>query len=316
MRGVCVFLLFWSTAATAKGPAMALLPTATQGVQDDVGQRVDKALERAARSRGAYTVIGANDMIPKLGEAQSLGIQCGAKDAECLIKLGILLEIDHIVATTVAAASDRYAVEAIWIDAKGGREVGRVRSLVDRAGAPFETGVGDVVAALLDSTVPPARLAVTVSEPGAEIRIDGAVVGTSPLQQPLTSLSPGLHKVAVVKEGMRPVERDVLLSAGVPMALDVVMAPEVGAANASSGGAAGSILLWTGAAAAGVGVVGAAAAGAGAFLMNEALIDATKPVEERVGARNTGQALVFAAAAGAFVASIGVGLIGLSFAAQ
>src|SRR5690348_2539985 len=96
MKRVCVFLptlLLCLTAAAFAFPAkaapgkavMALLPTVTQGVADDVGQRVDKVLERSARSRAAYTVLTANDMIPKLGEAQSLGIKCGAKDAECLI---------------------------------------------------------------------------------------------------------------------------------------------------------------------------------------------------------------------------------------
>ncbi len=317
MKRVCVLLptllLFQAAEAHAAG-VMALLPTSTQGVADDVGQRVDKVLERTARAHGSYTVLTSNDMIPKLGEAQSLGIQCGAKDAECLIKLGILLEIDQLIATTVTTASDRYAVEALWIDARGGREVGRVRSLVDKSGASFESGVGDVVTALLDSSVPPARLAVTVSEPGAQVRIDGVAVGTTPLSSPVTDLAPGPHKVVVEKAGMKSIERDVLLAAGVPMALDIVMAPEGVAAAAAPSGAGKAVLFWTGATALGLGAVGAAGGVTGALWMNGALLDPALPVEERYGARTTGQALAFVAATSIVVATIGAGLLGLSFA--
>lgn len=318
MKRVCVLLptlLLLHAAESRAAAAMALLPTSTQGVADDVGPRVDKVLERAARSHGGYTVLTANDMIPKLGEAQSLGIQCGAKDAECLIKLGILLEIDQLVATTVTTASERYAIEALWIDARGGREVGRVRSLVDKSGNSFETGVSDVVTALLDSSVPPARLAVTVSEPGAQVRIDGNTVGTTPLTAPVTDLAPGPHKVTVEKAGMRTVERDILLAAGVPMALDIVMAP-VGVDAAASGGGGGgkAVLFWSGASALGLGAIGAAGGITGAMLMNGALLDPALPVEERYGARTTGQTLAFVAATSIVVAAIGAGLLGLSFA--
>lgn len=65
-----------------------------------------------------------------------------------------------------------------------------------------------------------ARLSVTVSAPGAEIRLDGAPVGRSPLQGAL-SVAPGQRAVDVSLPGYRPEHRELNLEPGEEILLDV-----------------------------------------------------------------------------------------------
>jgi hypothetical protein len=57
-------------------------------------------------------------------------------------------------------------------------------------------------------------LIVAVDVVGAEIRLDGQVVGAAPLQQPITGLAPGDHALAVSRPGFDPLLRTVTIVAG------------------------------------------------------------------------------------------------------
>lgn len=57
-------------------------------------------------------------------------------------------------------------------------------------------------------------LIVAVDVVGAEIRLDGKVVGAAPLQQPITGLAPGDHALLVSRPGFDPLMRTVTIAAG------------------------------------------------------------------------------------------------------
>lgn len=77
-----------------------------------------------------------------------------------------------------------------------------------------------------------AKLRVEVSEPGAEIAIDGAVVGVSPLADPRT-LAPGTHVVRATKQGFEPVEVKQEVTAGAEASTLLTLEPEVKTAELS-----------------------------------------------------------------------------------
>jgi hypothetical protein len=70
-----------------------------------------------------------------------------------------------------------------------------------------------------------ARLTVRVSASQAEVRLDGRLVGLSPLREVLV-VEPGRHAVDVTLAGYLPNQREFLLSAGDDVVLDVSLVPE------------------------------------------------------------------------------------------
>ncbi|HMP76964.1 MAG TPA: PEGA domain-containing protein [Kiritimatiellia bacterium] len=69
--------------------------------------------------------------------------------------------------------------------------------------------------------VKPAQLVVSTTPPGAEILIDGAVRGISPLTA--TDLAPGSYVVTARRDGFRPARRAVSLMADQRLALDLTL---------------------------------------------------------------------------------------------
>ena len=80
-------------------------------------------------------------------------------------------------------------------------------------------------AKLLELQAASAQLALEVSELGAEIQLDGVVVGQSPLPAPLPA-NPGAHRIGLTKPGFLPQTREVTLSRG-QNALRVALVAEV-----------------------------------------------------------------------------------------
>ncbi len=70
-----------------------------------------------------------------------------------------------------------------------------------------------------------ARLVVTVSAPGAEVRLDGEPVGRSPLPEALV-VTPGQHAVDVKLAGYLPDHRELTLAAGEELLVDVNLVPK------------------------------------------------------------------------------------------
>ena len=72
---------------------------------------------------------------------------------------------------------------------------------------------------IVPSGVVPARLSVTAPS-GAEVRVDGILVGSAPFAEPI-SADPGPHQVVVVLDGHEPREERVVLVRGKTRALAV-----------------------------------------------------------------------------------------------
>jgi len=65
---------------------------------------------------------------------------------------------------------------------------------------------------------------VVVDAPGVELRVDGDVVGVSPLAEPL-ELAAGNHVIAARREGFRPAEQSVAVIAGAAVTVHLAPAP-------------------------------------------------------------------------------------------
>lgn len=74
---------------------------------------------------------------------------------------------------------------------------------------------------------------VVVDAPGVELRVDGDVVGVSPLAEPL-ELAAGNHVIAARREGFRPAEQSVAVIAGAAVTVHLPPAPIDAPAPASA----------------------------------------------------------------------------------
>ena len=68
-------------------------------------------------------------------------------------------------------------------------------------------------------------LALAVSEPGAEIAVDGRPAGTSPLARPLR-VAAGAHRIRIAKPGFAPHEEEVAIGAQEDRRLEIVLRGE------------------------------------------------------------------------------------------
>ncbi|HEX3771991.1 MAG TPA: PEGA domain-containing protein [Polyangiaceae bacterium] len=84
----------------------------------------------------------------------------------------------------------------------------------------------EVEAALAAIRAVVATIYLTVDEPGAQVQIDGQVVGTTPLAEPIV-VDLGKHVLAVNKEGFDPLERSIELAGGDDAHLALTLAHHV-----------------------------------------------------------------------------------------
>jgi hypothetical protein len=67
-----------------------------------------------------------------------------------------------------------------------------------------------------------ADVTVTITPPGAAVMVDGRAAGTAPLTGPLR-IAAGNHVIEVLAEGYRPQRRELMISAGVPVKLNIAL---------------------------------------------------------------------------------------------
>lgn len=125
--------------------------------------------------------------------------------ARCLIAIGKRLEVDLVVSGNVAALGDSYVVNIKVVDVATGEELRRIASDPLR-GEPDALIESIRVAAY--RLLAPERLqgdvALLVDRRGAQVSLDGRVVGETPLAGPISALSLGPHLLEVKAEGYEP----------------------------------------------------------------------------------------------------------------
>lgn len=131
---------------------------------------------------------------------------------QCLAAIGKALEVDYVVAGSVAALSDAYVLNIKAVTSGRGEELRRIESDPLR-GAPDELIESIRVAAyrLLSPDELVGSISILADREGAEVVLDGKPVGTTPLAAPLSGLGLGTHKLRVSAGEFGEFESDVLV---------------------------------------------------------------------------------------------------------
>ncbi|MCK6549637.1 PEGA domain-containing protein [Myxococcota bacterium] len=198
-------------------------------------------------------VLSIDETLAKGGIAFQKRLADCRGEPKCLSELVGKVDASHLLVLTARLAGELRLVGSRLVDLRSLTVLGEA---VDEV--PSDKNVLDVVPDRIKASVPAdlwdpfGTLAIDVAEPGAQIRVNGRIVGMSPMS-PLGYLMPGEYRVEVVKDGFTPASATAQIERGIEA--KVSLAP---AALAREGGS--SWLLWAGIGA--VVVAGAATAAA------------------------------------------------------
>jgi hypothetical protein len=157
---------------------------------------VDEALQKAAQEFSGADVLPPAEMRSQVEAAASLGVECAAHDVPCFARLAGLASLDAIVVVYVSDAE----VELRLI--RKGETTLSARAKVAWDADDLDTSSRGAMSQLFSRTATEARLLVETVPPGADVRVDGQVVATTPMEEPLV-VTPGVHDVTATKPGFR-----------------------------------------------------------------------------------------------------------------
>ncbi len=223
--GVTALLAAIPAAAADQRLAVAVMDLSARGVDPDAAAALGTQVSNSLAALRVFRVITRED-IKRLLQLEQTRQQCtGESDAACLAEIGGALGVDHLVYGEVAKVAGTYALSLVLLDIGRAEAVSRETARTDDAGALLsatEQATRRLVQPLLSDRT--GFLLVEARELGAEVRVDGRLIGVTPLPSRL-ELPMGPHELKVDKEGFLSWARTVDLEAGQPTVAPVALVP-------------------------------------------------------------------------------------------
>lgn len=206
-------------------PSIAVMDIrAGEGVSADVAGFITSTVARSAADSEAFSVITGEDIRAMLSlEAQKQ--LCGADSDSCLAEIGGALGADYMISGKIVRIGEATSLSLSLLNVAEAKAENRV----DRKLTGGDVSLFDVVPAAtieLLSKVLEGRqgtLVVSVSEAGATVKIDGRIVGSSPLRP--QKLTAGLHLLEVEKRGFIVGQEEVKVRADQTTARSIGLVP-------------------------------------------------------------------------------------------
>jgi hypothetical protein len=185
------------------GPRLAVVTLDAPPELQFTAKSVADALAKEA-AKGGFEVVGPAAAEAKLGGAAHRElVRCG-DDARCLADRGAKLGVDRVVAGWLRKRGAVYRVALVHADARTGERLGGLEREIPVASRRLQKDVAAAAPGLLagaeDAT---GVLRVTTDVPGAQVAIDGVVVGRTPVAH---AVKPGKHAVKVALDGFADAE--------------------------------------------------------------------------------------------------------------
>ena len=207
-------------------PSIAVLDLkAGDGVSQALIHFVTGAVARAAQSTEAFRVISADD-IRALLSLEATKQACGAGSPSCLAEIGGALGADYMISGSLDQVGDKLNLSLSLLDVKRASNVSRA-SRAFKAGD--QSALFDIVPAATTTLLGKAMkgrqgtLVISVTEAGASVKLDGTLVGVSPLAP--RKVPAGAHLVEVEKTGFVTQQAQVRVRAEKTTAQTVAMVP-------------------------------------------------------------------------------------------
>jgi hypothetical protein len=184
--------------AGAEPPRVAVVALDAPPELRFTARSVAEAVAKEAARTGAE-VVGPAEAEAALGPGAHRELVRCADDARCLAERGARLGVERIVAGFLRKRGASYRVGLVHVDARTGERLGAVEREVPIASRRLHADAAAAAPGLLaGGTDATGVLRVATDVPGAEVTVDGVVVGRTPLERAVT---PGRHEVKVAQEG-------------------------------------------------------------------------------------------------------------------
>lgn len=203
---VVPWVVLWPARASAAPATYVLFRLDPLGVEPRAAEQLE-ALLRAELGHVVGQTLPSKDVVDKVALGNPRLQSCTASP-DCLAPLGRALHATRIVAGNVGGLADSYIVNLKLVD-DAGRELTRVSATL--RGSPEEL-IAEIRVAAVRLVAPEqlvGRIEVVSAIPGAQVILDGNLVGTTPLVGPLDRIAAGTHKVVVSRDGYSSFEEDV-----------------------------------------------------------------------------------------------------------
>lgn len=223
---------------------LAIYPLQPLGLPVSTVDSLDATLRARVERLPGVSLLARGRTVAQLSSgAGTLGIRCDGSP-DCLARLGKLLGVDEIIYGVASGLGGRTALDLKLVGVASGGEIRRVHATVGRQAAQkgrsaLIGGVREAAVRLLDPARWTGALELLTELRGAEVSIDGAPRGKTPLD-PIQGLAPGRHALRVTAPGYSGVERfvDVRFDETAEVKLDLA-GNAVGAVMYRQGGAGG-----------------------------------------------------------------------------
>lgn len=272
-----------TAALAAFAPAPAAAETTAVVVGGDPGKQpaVVDAIAPWLQGKAQSVVL---DALPA-AEVDKLVDCFVADDQACAKHVVAGADVNHLVFVMVQVSAEGDVSLSGWLFDATGEPVGTARDACADCRVETLTRTAEaLITALWREVEPLVTLQVTSNPSGAEVRVDGAVIGTTPLEH---GIAAGAHEVAVSHPGYRTVTRRIEPAAAGTQSLEVTLP--------RGGGGGGGKLPWIL-----IGVGGAAVvSGAVLFALDEDVppLDPSGPEPEHYFDSGTGGAVLLGAGA-------------------
>lgn len=195
----------------AKGAKAAILPLSVDGELSDVDRESLTSELVGGLQRGAFEVVNPSDVVARDPRATH------CKNAKCFIGVAKVTGATHLVRATAVVRDRDFDIRVELIDGESGSVVAKseegceICGIVD-AGSLMASAAATLRTKLDALAKGPSTLRVASSPDGAEVTVDGMIVGVTPVQRPVIV---GKRVIRVSKEGFIAVEREVTVVEGV-----------------------------------------------------------------------------------------------------
>lgn len=199
-------------AAPSGGKRLAVVDLATPPTMVGLGFQLTQAVVDAAREQG-YVTIQPGEVRKGLGEDKYKELtNCGPSPACAAAKMTGLFTADRAVLGSLRRDEKNYLVQLWLLDLKAGKVVAEVDRAILIASRRLVQDVTDAIPPLLRGEGERrGTLTITSAVKGAEVVLNGEVVGATPVT---TQLKPGRYQIQVSKKNYMAVQRLVDVNAG------------------------------------------------------------------------------------------------------
>ncbi len=232
LTGLLVTAFFASAAASGKSDAQTkpaevkkvlVLELTGLGIQSDIIRNLERYLRTSIATIEGFQVISPVDLQIALQDPKHRSIaECGG-GPDCALKAARLVSADLVVFGNITALGQAFSLNVRALDVERGREVARQRANLSGSRDLLIPEVRLAAYRLVAPQRIRGSLLIDIDVEGVEVEIDGKVVGTTPLTQPVEDLKPGAHLVVLKRPGFSAFKKELDIRPFEPTRLELTL---------------------------------------------------------------------------------------------